>query len=365
MKPRAIAISVAAIVVLAFPAGASAAKGKDKGEDVTVMSRNVYLGADLSPAIEAPDIPSAIDGAGAIFNDVVRTNFPERAIPLAKEIEKAKPDLVGLQEVANWQTQTPSDLGGPPIGPGTVPASTPFQDFLAILEGELSSKYRVVATQDEFVGELPADVNGVDEPGTVAGEDMDVRLTMRDVILARKGVKASKVKMAHYETRFETAVGGVPIGADRGWISTQAQVGDAKFKFVNTHLEAFGDDTIREAQAKELIDAALKGKGQVVLVGDLNSGLKKPHKIKGTDQLAFKALDKFGMFDAGAIQSCCYPAELNDPKFKFDHTVDHVLTKPKVKVDDAFVTGNDKGEITPSGVWPSDHGGVVSTILIP
>src|SRR5688500_9160813 len=140
-------MAIAAIVVLAFPVGAVAAEG-DK-EKVTIMSRNVYLGADLSPAIQAADIPSAIDGAGAIYNEVDRTNSPQRAVPLAKEIKQAKPDLVGLQEVAHWQTQVPSDLGGPPIGPGTVPATDNFQNFLDILMAQVGGKYRVVATQDE------------------------------------------------------------------------------------------------------------------------------------------------------------------------------------------------------------------------
>jgi hypothetical protein len=46
----------------------------------------------------------------------------------------------------------------------------------------------------------------------------------------------------------------------------------------------------------------------------------------------------------------------------FDHTVDHVMTKPGLKTVNAFVTGNNPAKRTPSGLWPSDHGGVVSTV---
>jgi endonuclease/exonuclease/phosphatase family metal-dependent hydrolase len=99
----------------------------------------------------------------------------------------------------------------------------------------------------------------------------------------------------------------------------------------------------------------------VILVGDLNSGLEDPHNIHGTDQLAFQALMGFGMTDNGAIQSCCY-SDLFDPTQFFDHTVDHVLTKPGLETRNAFVTGNDPAERTPSGLWPSDHGGVVSRL---
>ena len=67
------------------------------------------------------------------------------------------------------------------------------------------------------------------------------------------------------------------------------------------------------------------------------------------------------MNDNGAVQSCCYD-DIFDPNSVLDHTVDHVLTKPALRTQRAYVTGNDVNERTPSGLWPSDHGGVVSTL---
>ena len=360
-----------ALVALALPATAAAATSTE-GEKVRVMTRNLYLGADLSPAIEAANLCEAIDGAGLIYNEVQRTDFPERAVPLAREIKRARPHLVGLQEVALWRVQNPSDLGAPPINPNGTPATTVEYDFLDLLMKELGNRYRVVGVQPEFDAELPADIDAADATGTACGADLDARLTMRDVILKRKGVQTGKVRKGHYEERYVANVSGIEVPADRGWLWTRAQVGDAKFRFVNTHLEAFGDPKIREAQAKELIRKALRGRGQKVLVGDLNSGLPKRHKVGAgltdspDDPLAFRALVDFGMKDRGAVQSCCYPAPLNDPSYEFDHTVDHVLVKPKVRrAGRAFVTGDDPGEMTPSGLWPSDHGGVVSTLRLP
>ena len=170
-------------------------------------------------------------------------------------------------------------------------------------------------------------------------------------------------------TRYEPLIGGsIPLPVDRGWLSTEANVDGAKFKFVNSHLEAFGDPTIREAQAKELVKGPLKSKKQVVLVGDLNSGTTKRHNIglaslghDPNDPLAFKVFQKADFKDNGAVQSCCYP-DMFDGTFEFTHTVDHILTKPGAKTLDSFVTGTDPGERTPSGLWGSDHGGVVSTL---
>jgi endonuclease/exonuclease/phosphatase family metal-dependent hydrolase len=375
----AVLLTAIALVVLAMPTGAVAKKDDGKknggqgGPKVTVMTRNLFLGADLSPAIGAPGIPEAIDGAGVIWNEFQSTRFPERAVPLAREIKRAKPDLVGLQEVALWRQQTPSDGGAPPISPlpGATPATEVVQDFLAILLRELNNvgaKYEVVVVQDEFDGELPVDADGSDATGTgplaVFGADFDARLTMRDVILVRKGskVKLGETAQAHYQTRFEPSVSGILIPVDRGWVSVEAAVGRFEFRFVNTHLEAFGDPTIREAQARELIAGPLNTQKQLILVGDLNSGVARHNEPERPgDDLAFRALEAFGMTDNGAVQSCCY-SDLFDPTQVFDHTVDHVLTKPGLETKEAFVTGNDPRERTPSGLWPSDHGGVVSRL---
>jgi endonuclease/exonuclease/phosphatase family metal-dependent hydrolase len=365
MLRRSFVVIGAAAAAMVCPSAASAA-------DVTVMTRNLFLGADLAPAINAPDIGAAINGAGAVWNELQSTKFAERVVPLAREIKASKADLVGLQEVALWRRQVPSDGGAPPISPlaGATPATTVEIDFLALLKKQLGSRYKVVVTQEEFDAELPVDADNNDATGTgplaAFGADFDARLTMRDVILVRKGskVKLGKTRRGHYKTRYVPNVGGIKIPVDRGWASVEARVGKSRFRFIDTHLEAFGDPKIRAAQAKELTKGPLKTSKQVLLVGDLNSGDKSDHEPeKPGDDLAFKALTRFGMKNNGARQSCCYE-NLFDAAGLFDHTVDHVLSKPGLKTVRASITGDDKGERTPSGLWPSDHGGVVSRVRL-
>ena len=65
--------------------------GRHRGSEVGVMTRNLYLGADLNPAIAAttPDELAAADGL--ILREVVANDFPTRAKGLANEILRTEP----------------------------------------------------------------------------------------------------------------------------------------------------------------------------------------------------------------------------------------------------------------------------------
>jgi endonuclease/exonuclease/phosphatase family metal-dependent hydrolase len=358
LRLRIIVAAIAA-AALAIPASAPAAKGGKS--EATVMSRNIYLGANLDPVLAAPDIPSAVAGAGQIYNEIERTNFPERAVLLGDEIKDAKADIVGLQEVALWQEQMPSDGGGPPITGGSA-ATTVKYDFLDLIMDQLGPKYRVVGVQQEFQGELPADADGD------GNAERDLRLTMNDVVVARKGTKTKRVRSGNYETRFETSISGIPVAADRGWVSTQAQVGKAKFRFVNTHLEAFGDPSIRAAQAKELVKGPAKSKKDVVLVGDMNSAPSDP----ADERAAYDTIRKAGFVERQVKGNTSGHEEvLNNPndQANFRRKIDFVFVNNKeIKLDrgdSAIVGRDDPARRTPSGLWPSDHAGVVSSLLFP
>ncbi len=346
------------------------------------MTRNLYLGADLGPAINAPGIGEAIDAAGTIINDVDLSNFPERSKLLAAEIADAKPDFVGLQEVALWRDQTPSDYAA-------TPATNVRYDFLQLLMDQLKAqgaKYKVAVVQEEFDQELPADVDHNDATGTgplaAFGADLDGRLTMRDVILVRRARRSSSRtrRWAHFTNRYSVTLGGVvPIKVDRGWVSIDAKVKGnkkkkgAKFHFVNAHFEAFGDPAIREAQAREMIApggpleheeaAGLPRRHQLGKLARTTSA--RPTRGDPNDPLAYNALvNEGGLINLGTRQTCCYPDVFAPEigRYRLDHTVDHVFVKPKIRQTDAYVTGDDPTVTGPGGVVSSDHGGLVSTL---
>jgi hypothetical protein len=164
LRPLALALIAAGATLalaLTVPTAGEAGKGKrPKTEDVGVMTRNIYLGADLTPAIRAQTFEELTDANAEILAEVMRTDFPSRARLLAREIDRAKPDLIGLQEVAHWRLDMtePDGDAGPEFG-GT-PAEENFQDFLALLRPELrevGANYRVVHVQEEFDVELPVE----------------------------------------------------------------------------------------------------------------------------------------------------------------------------------------------------------------
>jgi len=93
-----------AVMLITMPSSAFACNQKAKAK---VMTRNLYLGADIFKVVEAAqnpnpnpdglDIPRAV---AEVFQTMQYTNFPERAEALDDEIAMFVPDVVGLQEVS-------------------------------------------------------------------------------------------------------------------------------------------------------------------------------------------------------------------------------------------------------------------------
>ena len=135
---------VAAFVAALLVPGAAAAKPGDEGKVTNVMTRNLYLGADLAPAIGAPSLEAFVAANGRILREVTANDFPTRAKGLVQEILAQKPDLVGLQEVALWRTGPP-DLT--PVLTGKPTEATVRYDYLQSLLEELNKgekRYEVV-----------------------------------------------------------------------------------------------------------------------------------------------------------------------------------------------------------------------------
>lgn len=60
--------------------------------------------------------------------------------------------------------------------------------------------------------------------------------------------------------------------------------------------------------------------------------------------------------------TCCQDEDLRNPVSAFDQRIDLILVRGRAEVEDAFLTSQRLQDRTASGLWPSDHAGVVGTL---
>jgi endonuclease/exonuclease/phosphatase family metal-dependent hydrolase len=308
---------------------------------VTVMTWNLYLGADLGPVLTAGSTAELLQGATQVFQQVQENDFPDRAHTIAAQIAEAEPDVIGLQEVALWRTGPVFDQ---------AQATTIAIDYLAELQTALDAtdlRYDVVSVVENFDGEVP----------TLLG--VDVRYTDRDVILVRRGVQVVASDAGSFETvlSLPSPVLGT-IDVDRGWTSVDIRRGGAVYRVVNTHLEAFGPIVIRTAQTAELVAGPLATDDPTLLIGDLNAQAETP---------PLQLLAATGFQDAwtgtGGL-TCCFPDDLSEDGALYSR-IDYILARGWAPAQAVEVLGDEPADQTPSGLWPSDHAGVIATLRLP
>jgi endonuclease/exonuclease/phosphatase family metal-dependent hydrolase len=384
----AVSATIAGIGLLAVPltAAGAAAKPDKPGKPLTVMTRNLYLGADINRPVTAAltaqalggtaqDILVALANATHVTRAIVdQTSFPVRAELLADEIASAEPDLVGLQEVALWRSGS-LDL----LHVGVPDATHVDYDFLQILLDALAARgvhYTAASIGDRADVEAPS-FTGSPFNGTIGGSPSDIRLTMRDVILAHveDGLEVTDTGDQVYAHNLTVPLLGSTISFDRGYQWADVRSGANRLRFINTHLEAFSSD-LALAQASELLANAPAADRTNVFVCDCNSDPLN-NDVKPIDHVPHKApydlITGTGGFTDEWLQWA--PAEdgwtsglselVNDQTSAgFDHRIDMVFGRTPggagLAVDRGEVTGTDVADRdTSTGLWPSDHGGVV------
>jgi endonuclease/exonuclease/phosphatase family metal-dependent hydrolase len=328
------------------------------------MTRNLYLGADLEPvyAASATGDGGAIVGATtAAWQNIKATNFPERAGALANEIERSQPLLVGLQEVPLFRTGPPDSITTGNLTPNSEHLEF---DYLALLQKELRLR------DLHYAPVIITTNTDAENPGFTAPEVLeDIRLTDRDVILARTDVPkltlTNKQEGKHFEAR-----ASVPIGTTahldllRGWGSVDVTLRGQTFRFINTHLEPEGAfNEIQVAQGNELLNGPAKTSLPVILAGDFNS------RADGTGTATYNNLIRAGFKDTWSAthpgelgNTWGHDADLLNTTVNLTQRLDLVLFRNDLCAFKADVVGNELKDRTPSGLWPSDHAGLVATL---
>ncbi|HUN59392.1 MAG TPA: hypothetical protein VMU41_14875, partial [Candidatus Binataceae bacterium] len=139
---------------------------------MTVMTQNLYLGAELAPIFIAKSEADMVAAAAAAWEQVQASEIEQRAGRIAEVIAAEAPDLVALQEAAQWSADSAS-------------AMTVRYDFL-------SSVLRALHTLGAFYVPIATNRN-LDRTAPIDPDGRLVRIVDRDVVLLKIGDAARQV----------------------------------------------------------------------------------------------------------------------------------------------------------------------------
>lgn len=328
----------------------AARHGPDDGPDragpgaLSVLDWNVYYGTDLAAALGGD--------FGTLIGLLQATDMPARAEAVAEQIAAARPDVVTLQEVATW-------------GGGALPASYDYLDLLTTALEEKGADYEVAAATETFAAAVP----GL------------LQFTESLVILAREDLTTGNAQGGIFQA-------GLPIPVEfggtltKGWASVQVTLKGRTYRVVTTHLEPadVGPDDdldpdlhgLQLAQGRELLGVLEGFEVPVILTGDLNSN------ADGSSTKIYELVtDSAGFVDTWLVgrrrgdgHTAGQDADLQNEDSALDHRIDYVMFRDARTADGgpyrgsvhAERLGEEPADRTDSGLWPSDHAGVMSVL---
>jgi endonuclease/exonuclease/phosphatase family metal-dependent hydrolase len=315
-------------------------------DPVHVLTYNLDAGSDLAP-LQVAASPQALPGAvSEVWADVQASNIPERALTLAREIARANPDVVGVQEAALW----------------TVNGATRF-DFLRLLQRDLRARGRpflVGAAEFVNVFQLP----------DAAGEQIGYQ--DRTVLLVNAGMAGRNFRVVHptggtFTAHRELLAGG-PNGMALPLLGTWAcarfintENPDHGFELVTVHLDPF-DPSVSGAQAEQLIAGPAQTLLPLVVAGDF--GAQGPGRDSYTHMVAADFYDTALVDHPGLGGSTATAPSLRDPVRNLQEHRDVVWIKTLLTVKRTSQVGVDPPDRTPSGLLPSDHAGVLADVIL-
>ncbi|MFO7777793.1 MAG: endonuclease/exonuclease/phosphatase family protein [Nitriliruptoraceae bacterium] len=249
------------------------------GEVITVMARNLYLGADVAIALDLlPDLPAA---AQFMWEQVAATDFDRRVEQLAAEVVREQPAVIGLQEATRWRCRG-GDLGRletvfdftAGFLAATEAAGAPY--VVAAADGRLAWQpgYRIPA--------LPF-LSRVEDPTSFQPRFSSDRATcgfdLADALLVRADLAERVVAAGGRAFGDRYSVVPTVLVIDRGYAWADLAFDSGTVRFVTTHLESLWDpDAVPHGalQARQLVADLATTTTPVVVMGDLNADPRDP-----------------------------------------------------------------------------------------
>lgn len=340
------------VLLLAASAAPVPAQVLSEGKgNLRVMTYNVYEGADLTPAFSATTQQQFVAAVSAILANVQATNPPVRAVGIARQIGKAEPTLVSLQEVTEWKTCPANSTLTGCVSPPTV-----LYDLLNLVKDAIQAQGLLY----KEVGRVTT--NELNAPAVTSAGPVIVFYTQRSAILARADIDPSELQLSNVQSAqfnakltVQTAVG--PIDVHRAWISVDVKLHDKSFRLIDTQLEAF-DPPTNYSQGEELISGPANTPKPVVIAMDSNSKANppaNPFTPTYTNFLinGFKDAWTETQGEAPGPTGVQDPSLLN-PVSLVSQRIDLILLHGDLNAKAVALFGGQASDKT-NGLWPSDH----------
>jgi endonuclease/exonuclease/phosphatase family metal-dependent hydrolase len=334
----------------ALAAGAGSASAATVAPTITVMTHNLYFGADLTPVLVATDGTSFALAVAAAYDNAQATDFAGRARAWAAEIAAAQPDIVALNEAAVWQLQ------------GNETAN-----FVDLLTAALAARGLSYSPASESTG------YDVAAPGLFSTGLLTVRLVQHEVVLVRN--EPSLKVLGHATGQYSAVdtlrtVGG-PVYLPWSWASADVMFKGHALRFATTHLDpnpAFTNEVPNQnLQAAEFMAGPGSTSLPLIWAGDFNSNAYAttitgvpPNTSTYHDLLAAGLTDAWTAVHPDLTgYTCCHDQFLRSGGL--DERIDYVFERGGFTPLAASVSTAS----TAGGLFDSDHAGVVATFRLP
>ena len=311
--------------------------------NVRVMTYNVDEGTDFSAIIAVltssnPSQTAFLNAVNATLTEVAASRPDVRAALIAAQINAANPELVGLQEAAQWTFGTTQiDL---------------LQLILAYLPN-----YTAVVTVPEFQINIPGLVGFMDREAILVRTDEPGIL---QILRTGQGHYAAQIPLPAFPPYLQAS------SITRGWGYVDARMNGTPFRFITTHLEDGTNPTsplfayVQALQEIQLVYSPALTILPVIIGGDFNTVANEPSNptfATYSFMLGNGFRDAWRAVNPNLPGLTCCEELLTDPSFDLTQRLDQIFMRNHVTPTAAQVVGAEKvNDLS----WPSDHAAVLA-----
>jgi endonuclease/exonuclease/phosphatase family metal-dependent hydrolase len=255
----------------------------EQNSELTVMSRNLYLGSDVAVAMKL--IPNMSKAAQFMWDQVAATDFKKRAKVLANEITQNKPEVIGIQEATRWYCKQYFWSKNEVIYDFTQDLINALNDVgeqYEIAQLIQNGKISLARNPGYQIPAIPfiTMVSDAKSFQPVFGKDSAAcGFEIADVLLIKKSISTKVLAIGN--TEYEASYSIIPklMTVYRGYTWIDLNWNGTTTRILSTHLESIWDEgKIPNAaiQAKQLVNDLATTKIPTIIIGDFNSDPRDP-----------------------------------------------------------------------------------------